>query len=82
MFIIILKKVGICENYSLRDSLTTSEGLRKVVPYQFVYQTYVKGRWEGRPIIETFAKEFQDKPRKYYVGTDWHSSPVHDCCSQ
>ncbi|TPX72707.1 hypothetical protein SpCBS45565_g00011 [Spizellomyces sp. 'palustris'] len=40
--------------------------LRKVKPYKFVYQTYAKGRWQGRPIIEVFAKEFQDKPRDYY----------------
>ncbi|KND01530.1 RluA family pseudouridine synthase [Spizellomyces punctatus DAOM BR117] len=42
------------------------KGLRKVKPYKFVYQTYAKGRWQGRPIIEVFAKEFQDKPRDYY----------------
>ncbi|KAJ3011153.1 RNA pseudouridylate synthase domain containing protein 2 [Thoreauomyces humboldtii] len=41
-------------------------GLRKVRPYEFEYRTYVKGRWLGRPIIETFAQEFQDKPREYY----------------
>ncbi|KAI8819128.1 pseudouridine synthase [Fimicolochytrium jonesii] len=42
-------------------------GLRKVEPYPFVYETFVKGRWQKRPLIETFAIEFQDKPREYYA---------------
>ncbi|KAJ3187732.1 RNA pseudouridylate synthase domain containing protein 2 [Gaertneriomyces sp. JEL0708] len=41
-------------------------GLRKVVPYPYLYQTYSKGRWQGKAIIEVFAKEFQDKSRQYY----------------
>ncbi|TPX60567.1 hypothetical protein PhCBS80983_g01687 [Powellomyces hirtus] len=42
------------------------KGLRKVEPYEFTYRTYVKGRWIGRPLIETFTKEFQDKTPEYY----------------
>ncbi|KAI8921900.1 pseudouridine synthase [Powellomyces hirtus] len=42
------------------------KGLRKVEPYEFTYKTYVKGRWIGRPLIETFTKEFQDKTPEYY----------------
>ncbi|KAJ3159259.1 RNA pseudouridylate synthase domain containing protein 2 [Geranomyces michiganensis] len=44
------------------------KGLRKVEPYPFEYRTYVKGRWMGRPLIETFEKEFQDKSSEYYRG--------------
>jgi len=42
------------------------DGLRRVAPYHFTYQTYVKERWRDRPLIEVFESEFRDKPLEYY----------------
>ena len=46
-------------------------GLRKVRPYEYHYQTYAKGRWLNRTIEDVFLKEFADRPPSYYV---FHSS--------
>lgn len=42
------------------------DGLRKVAPYHFTYNTYAKERWLGRPLIEVFECEFRDRPLDYY----------------
>ena len=42
------------------------DGLRRVDPYNYTYNTYCKERWRGRPIIEVFESEFRDRPREYY----------------
>lgn len=44
-------------------------GLRRVHPYHFTYNTYCKERWRGREILDIFASEFRDRPVEYYVGT-------------
>ncbi|KAJ3271143.1 RNA pseudouridylate synthase domain containing protein 2 [Terramyces sp. JEL0728] len=44
-------------------------GLRKVQPYNFVYQTYAKQRWLGMTIYGIFEKEFKDMPAKYYYNS-------------
>ncbi|KAG0339646.1 hypothetical protein BG004_006722 [Podila humilis] len=41
-------------------------GLRKIKPYFFKYQTYAKGRWLGRPLIEVFNTEFRDRDNTFY----------------
>ena len=41
-------------------------GLRKVHPYYFEYQTYAKQRWLGRSILDVFLREFRDRPARYY----------------
>ncbi|KAG0260382.1 hypothetical protein DFQ27_003574 [Actinomortierella ambigua] len=41
-------------------------GLRKVRPYFYRYQTYAKGRWLGRELIEVMNTEFRDRDTKYY----------------
>lgn len=43
------------------------DGLRKVAPYHFTYNTYCKARWRGRELIDIFATEFRDRPQAYYV---------------
>jgi tRNA pseudouridine32 synthase len=43
-----------------------SEGLRRVAPYHYTYNTYCKERWRGREILDIFAKEFRDRSREYY----------------
>ena len=48
------------------------DGLRKVRPYHFTYNTYCKERWRGRELLDVFATEFRDRPEAYYVGL-----PVH-----
>lgn len=43
------------------------EGLRRVAPYHYTYNTYCKERWRGREILEIFQDEFRDRPVEYYV---------------
>lgn len=43
------------------------DGLRKVAPYHFTYNTYCKERWRGRELLDIFATEFRDRPQAYYV---------------
>ena len=45
------------------------EGLRKVHPYHYTYNTYCKERWRGRELLDIFATEFRDRPQAYYVRT-------------
>lgn len=42
-------------------------GLRRVAPYHFTYNTFCKQRWRGREILDIFASEFRDRPVEYYV---------------
>jgi tRNA pseudouridine synthase 9 len=42
-------------------------GLRRVAPYHFTYNTYCKERWRGRELLDIFASEFRDRPLEYYV---------------
>ncbi|KAI0601538.1 RluA family pseudouridine synthase [Biscogniauxia sp. FL1348] len=41
-------------------------GLRRVAPYHFTYNTWCKKRWIGREILEIFESEFRDRPLQYY----------------
>ncbi|KAL2920151.1 DRAP deaminase [Polyrhizophydium stewartii] len=57
----------------LRDAVNSDppvfffeNGLRKVRPYQYVYQTYAKQRWLGMTIFQVFEKEFHDRPVEFY----------------
>ena len=43
------------------------DGLRKVRPYHFTYNTHCKERWRGRQLLEIFTSEFRDRPQQYYV---------------
>ena len=43
------------------------DGLRKVSPYHYTYNTYCKERWRGRELLDIFATEFRDRPQAYYV---------------
>jgi len=43
------------------------DGLRRVEPYHYTYNTYCKERWRNREILEIFADEFRDRPIEYYV---------------
>lgn len=42
------------------------DGLRKVEPYVFKYETYSKGRWLDRSIYDVFCVEFADNTAEYY----------------
>lgn len=42
-------------------------GLRKLRPYHFTYNTYCKQRWRGRELLDIFIDEFRDRPAEYYV---------------
>ncbi|OZJ04725.1 hypothetical protein BZG36_01788 [Bifiguratus adelaidae] len=41
-------------------------GLRKVVPYFFLYKTFAKKRWLGRTVFDVFSTEFRDQTSEYY----------------
>ena len=43
------------------------DGLRRVAPYHFTYNTYCKERWRGRELLDIFSSEFRDRPLEYYV---------------
>ncbi|KAK4229399.1 pseudouridine synthase [Podospora fimiseda] len=42
------------------------DGLRRVAPYFYTYNTWVKERWRGRRLIDVFESEFRDRPIEYY----------------
>lgn len=44
------------------------DGLRKVRPYHYTYNTSCKERWRGREILDVFGSEFRDREISYYVG--------------
>ncbi|KAK1762349.1 pseudouridine synthase [Phialemonium atrogriseum] len=41
-------------------------GLRRVLPYHFTYNTNCKERWRGRELLAIFESEFRDKTVEYY----------------
>ncbi|CAN0906041.1 RNA pseudouridine synthase 7 [Linum grandiflorum] len=43
-------------------------GRRHVKPYYFEFVCHVKNRWNGKTIVDLFAKEFKGRPYDYYVG--------------
>ncbi|KAG5913168.1 hypothetical protein E4U42_001395 [Claviceps africana] len=45
------------------------DGLRRVRPYHWTYNTYCKERWRGRTLIDIFESEFRDRPAAYYRRT-------------
>ncbi|KAK4133779.1 pseudouridine synthase [Trichocladium antarcticum] len=42
------------------------DGLRRVAPYFYTYNTFCKERWRGRQLIDVFESEFRDRPVEYY----------------
>ncbi|KAJ4287078.1 DRAP deaminase [Collariella sp. IMI 366227] len=42
------------------------DGLRRVAPYFYTYNTFCKERWRGRQLIDIFESEFRDRPLEYY----------------
>jgi len=47
------------------------QGLRRVAPYHFTYNTYCKERWRGRELLDIFSSEFRDRPLEYYVSRNF-----------
>jgi tRNA pseudouridine synthase 9 len=41
-------------------------GLRRVAPYHYTYNTWCKERWRGREVLDVFESEFRDRPISYY----------------
>jgi 23S rRNA-/tRNA-specific pseudouridylate synthase len=44
-----------------------ANGLRHVMPYDYVYATHAKERWYGRTVLDVFAREFGDRTPAYYA---------------
>ena len=51
-------------------------GLRRVAPYHFTYNTWCKERWRGRELLDIFADEFRDRPVEYYVCCPYDGSTL------
>ena len=49
-----------------RPEYYIENGLRKVRPYLYQYQTFTKHRWIGKTLLEVFKSEFKAKPINYY----------------
>ncbi|KAI1611108.1 pseudouridylate synthase [Exophiala viscosa] len=58
--------VAITPAAALPQPYYVENGLRRVAPYHFTYNTYCKQRWRGREILDIFAAEFRDRTREYY----------------
>jgi tRNA pseudouridine32 synthase len=41
-------------------------GLRRVAPYHYTYNTFCKQRWRNRTLLDIFSSEFRDRDRAYY----------------
>ena len=41
-------------------------GLRRVAPYHYTYNTFCKQRWRNRTLLDIFSSEFRDRDREYY----------------
>lgn len=52
------------------------DGLRKVRPYHFTYNTFCKERWRGRELLDIFICEFRDRSTEYYVCASTVCTPV------
>lgn len=42
------------------------DGLRRVKPYHYTYNTWCKARWRGSTLFDVFESEFRDRPAEYY----------------
>ncbi|SPN99511.1 related to DRAP deaminase [Cephalotrichum gorgonifer] len=42
------------------------DGLRKVSPYFYTYNTFCKERWRNRGLYDIFSDEFRDRSAEYY----------------
>jgi tRNA pseudouridine synthase 9 len=49
------------------------DGLRKVLPYHYTYNTYCKERWRGKELLSVFVTEFRDRPVEYYVNPPFYA---------
>ena len=47
--------------------IITWNGFRIVEPYGHCYETFVKGRWLGKKLLEIFQSEFRDRSSLYYL---------------
>ncbi|KAK5224575.1 DRAP deaminase [Exophiala xenobiotica] len=59
-------EVAITPAVALPKPYYLENGLRRVAPYHFTYNTFCKQRWRGREILDIFAAEFRDRTKQYY----------------
>ncbi|KAL5335387.1 hypothetical protein BJX70DRAFT_390676 [Aspergillus crustosus] len=53
-----------CEGLPVRYYF--EDGLRRVHPYHYTYNTYCKERWRDRELVDIFTSEFRDREPDYY----------------
>nr|XP_039260815.1 RNA pseudouridylate synthase domain-containing protein 2-like [Styela clava] len=59
------------QKVTMEDAMTETKyyfenGFRKVVPYDHKYDTFCKGRWEGKSLREIYTSEFRLHPVQFY----------------
>lgn len=59
--------VGFSEQHFQETQCYLEGGLRKVRPYYFDFETYCKGRWVGKTLLQVFSSEFRAEPIEYYL---------------
>jgi hypothetical protein len=52
------KQVGFCDDVLQHTDYYYENGLRKVYPYWFLWNTYVKERWFNRTLLDVYQTEF------------------------
>jgi len=64
-----VKKISLEEDLfmKIKPKIVFKGPFRYIVPYPYVYKSFVKQRWENRTIVEVFSKEFRSDPLEYYV---------------
>nr|DBA14132.1 TPA: hypothetical protein GDO54_005144 [Pyxicephalus adspersus] len=62
------RKLGVSfgEEHFRETESYVENGLRKVRPYYFDFETYCKGRWVGKSLLEVFSSEFRSEPVEHY----------------
>ncbi|XP_029454420.1 RNA pseudouridylate synthase domain-containing protein 2 isoform X2 [Rhinatrema bivittatum] len=58
--------VSFGESHFSETDCYLESGLRKVRPYYFDFETYCKGRWVGKTLLQVFSSEFRAEPIEYY----------------
>eukprot|EP01135_Chromosphaera_perkinsii_P011095 Nk52_evm4s2340 gene=Nk52_evmTU4s2340 len=53
-------------NNAIPEIYITSDGLRRITPYPYIFRAWAKERWFGRTLIDVFAKEFRAGGEQYY----------------
>ncbi|RPA79795.1 pseudouridine synthase [Ascobolus immersus RN42] len=60
------KKLNPLRSEKYTPEYVFEDGLRRVKPYYFTFNTFCKERWRDRTLVDVFQSEFRDRPIEYY----------------